>query len=429
MIGTHEVFVYPDRDAPTGTPVDIACLLDSVSIRYGRTDTANQPDPASATLDVTIGPGAPLPAIVDIGAWIIIDTVLAGTRYRRFTGRVTDLAIGWDDAGKGTPDAGVGQIIAVSVLADYTRRVVGDEPFPQELDGSRVARVFALAGLTLNPATSDPGTVEIIPRDIDRRAALEVATDTANSAGGLIWETRTGDIRYADSEHRRNAPLALDLDACDILVTPTWLRNISGLVNQISMGYGVKPEAPAEGESTEAPRLYAEAPESVTRFGRYEYSVTTELARLEDAQEAAWLILAQNSYPIWMLQALPVDMAGLSQAETATLLTAELHTLIRVTGIPSTGVTPTSAYAWVEGYTERLAWGIHEIELVVSDYCRTAPPPRWNDVTADVLWDTARGNWNAAACFGPIPSLGRWDDMPANTRWDDYPAKWDEAVT
>jgi len=198
MIGTHTVNVYEDRETPTGTPVDISCLLDGVSIRYGRTDTANQPEAASATLEVTVGPGAPLPPIVDIGAWVIIDTHLAGTAYRRFTGRVTDLTIGWDDAGPDTPDAGIGQIVAVSTLADYARRVVGDVPFPQELDGARVARVFELAGVTLDPAHSDPGTVEIIPRDIDTRAALEVAQDTANSAGGLVWETRAGEIRYAD---------------------------------------------------------------------------------------------------------------------------------------------------------------------------------------------------------------------------------------
>ena len=42
-----------------------------------------------------------------------------------------------------TPNAGVAQVVAVSVLADYSRRVIGDTPFPQELDGARVARMFA----------------------------------------------------------------------------------------------------------------------------------------------------------------------------------------------------------------------------------------------------------------------------------------------
>jgi hypothetical protein len=213
MIGVHHVYAYPEADAPTGTPEDVTCLVDELAITYGRSETGEQPDPASVTIDVTVGPGTPLPEILDVGSWVRVTTTIAGTTYDRFLGRVTDIAIGWDDAGTQTPDAGVGQVVAVSVLADYARAIVGAEPFPQELDGERVARVLELAGLVLDPATSDPGTVEVIPRDIDARSALEVAQDTATSAGGLVWETPSGDIRYADADHRRGATVELELDS------------------------------------------------------------------------------------------------------------------------------------------------------------------------------------------------------------------------
>jgi hypothetical protein len=433
MIGAHTVLVYADRDAPTGAPVDVTCLLDDVAVVHGRSDSTSQPAPSAATLNVTVGPGAPLPPELDIGAWLIVDTEVGGVTYRRFTGRVSDISIGWDDAGPNTPDAGVGQVIAVSVLADYARRVVGDEPFPPELDGARVARVFALAGLDLDPATSDPGVVQVNPRDIDSRAALEVAQGTANSGGGLIWETREGDIRYADSEHRRGADVDLELDACDILVTPTWARNLSGMVNQIHMGYGLPPEAiegePSEG-SGQAPVYYAENETSVLKWGRYAYSVTTELARWEDAYTASALILSQNAGPVWMLDALPVDMGGLSLADTQTLLGLDVHALIRVTGLPETGPTPTAIAAWVEGWSERLAWGVHDLQITVSDYCRTVPGPRWNDIPDQAqTWDATTGTWDAWACTGgPVPDLGRWDDTSASTRWDSVPSEvaWDE---
>jgi hypothetical protein len=427
MIGTHEVMVYADRDAPVGTPLDLSCLVDEVSIVHGRSDATSQPEPSSATLDVTVGPGTPLPVEVEIGAWLVVSTTVEGETFTRFTGRVTDIAIGWDDAGPNTPDAGVGQIVAVSVLADYARRVVGAEPFPQELDGARVARVFALAGLDLDPATSDPGMVEVIPRDIDARAALEVASDTALSGGGLIWETRDGDIRYADADHRRGAVVDLELDACDILVSPTWSRNLAGLVNEIRIGYGVEPEGGGE-----APEWHATHVESVERYGRYAYSVTTELAAMEDASAAASLILTQNSYPVWMLNALPVDLGGLDLATSQTLLGLDVHSLVRVIGLPDTGATPTAIAAWVEGWSERLAWGVHELEITISDYCRTAPPQRWNDLDDTVSWDTyGAGTWDDIACVGgPVLGFGRWDDVPASTRWDavDPALDWDEAT-
>jgi hypothetical protein len=424
VIGTHEVLVYPQGDAPAGTPEDITCLIDGVSIQHGRTDTTAQPEPAAATLDFTVGPGAPLPAVVDMGAWVKVVTHLAGEDSTRFVGRVTDLAIGWEDAGADTPEAGAGQLVAVAGLADYGRRVIGDAPFPAELDGARVARVFDVAGLVLDPAFSDPGTVQVVSRDVDRQPALEVARATADSAGGLIWHTRDGLIRYADAEHRRGTTIALDLDVCDVLVTPTWLRNLDGLVNEVSMTYGVAVDG------GERPNHHAVNTTSQARYGVYDYSVTVELAALSDAVAATSLILTQNGTPVWMLQELPVDVAGLTAAETHTLLGLEVHSLVRVGGLPETGQTPTSIAAWVEGWTERLAWGVHELTLAVSDYCRTTPPARWNDLDSSMTWDTAPGIWDTAGCIGaPSPNLGTWDTVPASVRWDqvDPALAWDQA--
>ena len=72
--------------------------------------------------------------------------------------------------------------------------------------------------------------VEVTARDIDATDALTVAQEAAESAGGLVWETRTGEIRYADADHRRGADVDLELylDACDLYVTPTWMRNLWG---------------------------------------------------------------------------------------------------------------------------------------------------------------------------------------------------------
>lgn len=427
MIGTHVVTVYPDpADDPGGTPVDITCLLDDVAITHGRTDTDAQPSAPSATINLTVSPDEPLPAAVEIGAWVLVETTIPAGTFTRFRGRVTDVNLGWDDAGEATPDSGVGQLVAVGVLADYARRVIGDEPWPQELDGARVARVFELAGVALDPAVSDPGLYAITPRDVDRQPALTVAQGAADSAGGLVWYTRDGEIRYADAIHRRGHDVDLDLDSCHVLVTPTWQRNLAGLVNLVHLTYGVAPEGGSQ------PNVTASNDGSVTRYGRYEYSATVELADTNDALAAASLIVGMNGAPVWMLQNMPLDVASLDPAQTAVLLGLEMHSLIRVGGLPANGATPTNAVAWVEGWTENLAWGVHDLELVVSDYCRTSPPPRWNDVPSTYTWDTApKGmTWDGAACLGPPANLGRWDDVAASIRWDDVdPAlTWDAAV-
>jgi hypothetical protein len=342
MIGDHTVTLLPLGSAP----VDITCLVDQVAIRHGRDDPDSQPEPSSATLDLS--PAADvdtMPGLLEIGAGIRVDTTTITATYTRFVGRVTDLSYGWEDAGEATPDRPQGQVIAVGPMADLGRRIVGDAPWAQELDGARVANVLAAAGVVLDPAYSDPGTVQILPRDVDSQPALEVAKGTAESANGLVWETRAGEIRYADADHRRGIAVALALDACDVLVTPTWKRSTEALLNRVSLGYGPVPE---EGEQA---RYVADRPESVARYGRYELTTETELATEADATALGDLLLTRNSSPVWIMSELPVDMKGLDAGQTDALLGMDMHSLVVLTGLPSAGAAPTTAQLWLEGWS------------------------------------------------------------------------------
>lgn len=410
-IGLHTVTVTPIGAAA----VDISCLVDQIGLHYGRDDTESQPEAASCTLDISLDSDTtPLPGGLDIGAAVKVTTTLPGhAAVTRFVGTVSDISQGWESAGPDTPDSVVAQVVAMGPLARLGRRTVGAVPWPQQLDGARVAAILAAAGVVLDGATSDPGTVQIIARDVDSQTALDLATEVASDAGGVLWATTAGDIRYADAEHRRNVTPALELDACDILVTPTWRRTTAGLINSVSIGYGV---APAGGE---APRYVADSPDSIAKYGEWGLSATTQLAAAADAAAMGSLLLIDNQEPVWVLGALPLDIANLSTADTATVLALQMHDLLSVTGMPAAGSVPTSAALWVEGWAETLAWGVHSVELAVSGYCRTAPPPRWNDVDPAATWDSMGAlTWDSAHCMGPQTNHGRWDDQPASLRWD-----------
>ena len=235
-------------------------------------------------------------------------------------------------------------------------------------------------------------------------------------------ETRTGEVRYADALHRRGITPTLRLDACDVLVSPVWTRSTEGLTNRVTVIYGPEPE-----DGGEQPSLTVANAESIAVRGRYDTSLSTELARLADAQAKATLLLTRNSYPVWIMSALPVDVAGLTEADTLALLSLDMHELVELTGLPVVGTTPGTASLWVEGWSERLAYGAHELTLSVSGYCRTSPPPRWDDYDPAATWDTAPGTWDQAVCGGPQPTHGRWSDVPASTRWNMVPTgtTWD----
>jgi hypothetical protein len=417
VIGTHVVTVTPA--AAGSVAVDISCLIDSVSIHHGREDTNSQPEASSCSLALSLNTDeGGLPPALDVGAVLRVTTTLTGAPIPRFTGRVTDVRQSWISAGEDTPDHMAVAVIATSALAELGRRTVGDTPYAQQLDGARVAAVMAAAGIVLDPLYSDPGTVQILPRDIDAQPALDVAQSTAESAGGVVWDTRAGDIRYADANHRYGTVPALTLDACDILVTPTWARTTEGLINAVSIGYGVAPEG------ADQPRYTDTRADSVAKFGRYGYSTATELAALADASALGRMLLTRNGAPVWVMSDLPLDVDGLSDAETATLLGLDMHGLIYLTGLPTAGTAPTTAYLWVEGWSETLEYGVHELTLTVSGYCRTSPAPWWDNVPSAWTWDTitpAGTTWDDAACFGPMPNENRWNDVPASQRWDQTP--------
>lgn len=419
MIGEHVVTFTPAQ----GAAVDISCLVDSVTIHHGRDDASGQPDANSATVEMSLDTGEDeYPAALDVGGILRVTTKAGNTTSTRFVGRVSDVTQGWDDAGEETPDRVNLSVIATGALADVGRRIVGDAPWPQQLDGARVASVMAAAGIVLNPATSDPGTVQILARDVDSQPALDVAQGVAESSGGVVWSTRDGDIRYADADHRRGTVWGLQLDACDILVTPVWSRTSGGLINRVSIGYGVTPEG------QDQPRYTNQRDDSIAAYGRYEFTTTTELVALADASAFGQLLLTRNRVPVWIMSVLPVDVAGLSAADTTALLNLEMHDLISLTGLPGAGKAPTSALLWVEGWNETLSYGEHELELVVSGYCRTAPAPRWNDLLDTMTWDgMGELTWDDATCLGPQPSQGRWDDVSASVRWNQIASNitWD----
>jgi hypothetical protein len=353
---------------------------------------------------------------MDIGARLVVETQHGGTWFPRFVGRVTDVDVTWE-IGRGpygaAPDVVPrGQVIAAGPLAATGRRYIGDVPWPQESDGARAARILAAAAVTVGEV--DPGTVQLLARDVDRKAALDLLHETAVDGGGILWESADGLLNYADAEHRRNTPPAVTLDACDVLMAPRWSKTAAGLVNDVALAYGVAPDG------GEQPVTTSTNAESIATFGRYAYTATTGLAALADAQARAGILTVRGGDPAWNVTDLPLDLSILDAARTTTILGLEIHDLLQLTGQPAGTPSPGAVNSlWIEGWTERLTYGGHELTFSVSAYCRTVPAPRWNDMAPSTTWDNVGTmTWNDATCLGPLPSLGRWDDTAASLRWD-----------
>src|SRR5262252_3101060 len=80
-IGAHTVSVLPPAG---GSPTDISCLVDSVSINHGRSDADSPPDAQSCTVEISLDTlTTALPPVIDIGAYLFVSTKVAGMTLAR----------------------------------------------------------------------------------------------------------------------------------------------------------------------------------------------------------------------------------------------------------------------------------------------------------------------------------------------------------
>lgn len=395
--------------------LDVSCQCETASIVHGRADPTGQPEASVATLAMI----DPVPEGVDIGTPLTVVASLAGVDYPRFSGTVTDIGIEWESVDLSRPT-----IRAAGPLSPMGRREIGDVPWPQELDGARVSRIVAAANAPTDALRTDPGTVAILARDVDKQAALGLGQKVADDAGGTLWESKDGFVLYADTEHRRAAPVAAALDPCFMPLTVTWLKDMEGLVNSIRIAYG---PVPAEGENQ--PEYFASDPVSIAAYGTFDGSLSTSLAAVGDATQRANGVLLKQKSPAWVLSgvAIALELEQVGEEMTVDLLELEMHDLISVTGLPA-GSPYTAANLWVEGWAEEIAPDSWLLSLVTSDYCRSAAELRWEDVPPEYQWDTFPDvAWDETSCIQPPLPAGSWDDIPATLRWDqiDAAVEWD----
>ena len=381
--------------------VSAECVVQHASIRHGRDDPSSQPEADSATLELV----GPMPAGVEVGATLELLARVGGTTYPRFAGRVTDVAIGWHSV-----DLPAGTIVAVGELADMGRRVIGDAPYPAETDGVRVNRAIAAAGVRTDAIRSDPGTLTVLARDVDAQPALAIAVDAATDGAGFVWQATDGAVLYADAQHRRAARPVVELDACDLPLSLSWTKGLEGLVNDIRVRYGA---------ANPQPEVHVTDAASIVDLGTFAASLSTRLASAGDANARAQIVAVRQSRPTWVLASLGMPLEWLDAQLSLALLELEVHDLLSITGMPA-GAPMTSALVFVEGWSETIAPGSWQIELAVSDYCRTAPAPSWDEVDPLVTWDTldAGLTWDASTCVPPYVGHGRWADVPSSLRWD-----------
>lgn len=377
---------------------DVACAALDGAVSWGRDDTDTQPDAATARVTFD-DPNAVTAAAVTVGdRWQIVARV-AGAELPRFTGTVVDVTV--DHAEQRTT------VTAADELAALGRRRIGDEPWPAELDGARIARILTLADVDQDargawadqagagswaeqpPADTwlsargvrvDPGTVTILPRDVDAQPVAALLRDTAGDAGGLVYVDRAGRIIYRDADHRVDHGEQLPVDACLLVDEAVFARGLTGMVNSLRVGYG---------DSTgEQQQVAVVDTDSIAAYGRFDVYRGTMLAYAADADTLARRYISFRRVPRWTAPALLVDTALLDELTPTTrgLLAATVSTELTLTGVGAPAPVPDPWPLIVEGGTDTITAGGLVVELRVSDRRQTIRGVSWAEQPAGRRW-------------------------------------------
>ena len=119
--------------------------ISSISIRNGRDDVTEQPQPSYARMDLWTDASDPLDVALSQSVSISIDKGTSGTQ-EIFYGNISDIEIDIDAYGSEGSIARY-SITAVGPLAALNRRLAGTSNYAKENDGTRILNILSEAFL------------------------------------------------------------------------------------------------------------------------------------------------------------------------------------------------------------------------------------------------------------------------------------------
>jgi len=404
--------------------------ISSISIRMGRNDVTEQPQPGFASISLWTDASEPLDVALSQSVAISIDKGTSGTQ-QIFYGTISDIDISLQAYGSDGSIA-VYSITAVGPLAQLNRRLVGATNFAREFDGTRVFNILSQAFLTswndLSPTLTwaalpadatwasydgvNIGLVDDLAANVDVPGQYELnaysdgvvdayalATQAANSGRGVLWECGCGEIHYDDYQARASAT-ALVLTGDDLLAQGLRTSAQWGeIVNDVTVTYGTSggpgPGPGGGGTSTKNAR----DEQSIILYGQLSGTRSTTLRNAADAQSQANDFLDSRAYPRMYPEQLTIPLHSPTVSDATRDALAAVYNGLRVSTTELPAVFGTTFDGFVEGYTWNLTRYTAELALTCSAYSETYNSIIWYQIPPTTTW------------AGYTPSTTEWQDL------------------
>lgn len=389
-----------------GTTTYADNTISSISIRMGRDDVMDQPQPGYASIRLWTDASEPLNVALSQSVSVSIDKGTTGTQ-EIFYGTISDIDISLDAYGSDGSIA-VYSITAVGPLAQLNRRLVGAAGFAKENDGTRILNILSEAFLTewddvaptltwaglpvgttwdsydaVGQALVDnlvgnidvPGQYELEVYNDGDADAYTLAVNAANSGRGVLWEGQDGDLHYDDYLARSSAT-PLELTADDILADGLRTAAQWGeIVNDAIVSYRAG-EAEARDE------------QSIILYGQLTGTRSTQLHNLADAESQAADFIESRAFPRMYPETITVPLHSPTVSDATRDALAAVYNGLRVTTTGLPAVFGTTFDGFVEGYTWNLTRYTAELALTCSAYSETYSSIIWYQVPPTQDWAT-----------------------------------------
>lgn len=400
-----------------GTTTYADNTISSISIRMGRNDVTEQPQPGFASIRLWTDASEPLNVALSQSVSIAIDKGTTGTQ-QIFYGTISDIDISLQAYGSDGSIA-VYSITAIGPLAQLNRRLVGATGFAKEFDGTRILNIMTEAFLTewddvaptltwaqlptgatwssydavgqdlvdsLTGNIDTPGQYELQAYSASETDAWSLAQIAANSGRGVLWENGTGSLHYDDYLARASAtPLVLtadDLLANGLRTAAQW----GEIVNDVTVTYRAG-DANARDE------------QSIILYGQLSGTRSTVLHNLADAQAQAADFLESRAYPRMYPEQLTIPLHSPTVSDATRDALAAVYNGLRVSTEDLPAVFGTTFDGFVEGYTWNLTRYTAELALTCSAYSETYQSIIWYQLPPTTTW------------AGYTPSTTEWQDL------------------
>lgn len=325
----------------------------------------------------------------------------------RFRGYLTD-ASGQDESR--LAGAARLQLVAVGPRALLGGAMVGGGAWPLEGASNRAERILAEAVASDARLDVAPGGgiggYYVLARAAGLTDAAGLLDSLSEDVGGELYERRDGKLLWLDRDWHGADIASLTLAAGEIVAPARYVLQLTGKVNDLTLGYG------GAGAT-----VNAQEPDSITLYGRVASSRDTQLvgnpagtnpSGSESALNRAQVIVAQRAYSEWRVEQLTVDLERtVTPAKAKALLRSDYGNLVNLdlTGIAAPAVGPWSdTRVFVEGSVEeysRTSWQLH---LAVIRYRQVVNGLTWNKVPAGLAWQDVATDvlWQGATAWDPV---------------------------